>query len=142
MGVRAARKDFATRSLKITTLYVLPLGLIWLTLWVIVSSARSKLKCSIGDGNNSALLQKIRWHGNFTEWAPLTLLLMILAEAQGADAAWLHGAGALLLIGRIAHPFGLAIDNAGHPLRYVGNGANLLAVIILLVWLARLTFGF
>lgn len=128
-------------SLKITTLYVLPLGLIWFALWLGVSSARSALNCSIGDAGNAALLQKIRRHGNFIEWVPFALVLMILAEAQGTGALWLHAAGALLLIGRIAHPFGLAIDNAGHPLRYVGNGTNMLAVAILLVALARLALG-
>lgn len=128
-------------SLKITTLYVLPLGLIWFALWLGVSSARSELNCSIGDAGNAALLQKIRRHGNFIEWVPFALVLMILAEAQGTGALWLHAAGALLLIGRIAHPFGLAIDNAGHPLRYVGNGTNMLAVLILLVALARLALG-
>lgn len=128
-------------SLKITTLYALPLGLIWFALWIGVSSARSDLKCSIGDASNPALLQKIRRHGNFIEWVPFALVLMILAEAQGTGAAWLHAAGALLLIGRIAHPFGLAIDNAGHPLRYVGNGTNMVAVVLLLVSLARITFG-
>ncbi|MCS6759577.1 MAG: MAPEG family protein [Candidatus Devosia euplotis] len=61
------------------------------------------------------VLQKIRQHGNFIEWVPLTLVLMILAEAQGIDALWLHAAGVLLLIGRLAHPFGLKIDNAAHP---------------------------
>lgn len=128
-------------SFKITTLYVLPLGLIWFALWIGVSSARSELKCSIGDANNLALLQKIRRHGNFIEWVPFALVLMILAEAQGTGAMWLHAAGALLLIGRIAHPFGLAIDNAGHPLRYVGNGTNMVAVVLLLVSLGRLAFG-
>lgn len=128
-------------SLKITNLYVLPLGLIWFALWLGVSSARSELNCSIGDAGNAALLQKIRRHGNFIEWVPFALVLMILAEAQGTGALWLHAAGALLLIGRIAHPFGLAIDNAGHPLRYVGNGTNMLAVLILLVALARLALG-
>lgn len=128
-------------SFKITTLYVLPLGLIWFALWIGVSSVRSSLNCSIGDANNPALLQKIRRHGNFIEWVPFALVLMILAEAQGTGAMWLHAAGTLLLIGRIAHPFGLAIDNAGHPLRYVGNGTNMLAVVILLISLARLAFG-
>ncbi len=48
---------------------------------------------------------------------------------------------ALLVIGRLAHPFGLKADNAGHPLRYVGNGTNMLAVAILGVALARIATG-
>ncbi len=66
---------------------------------------------------------------------------MIIAEAQGAGRLWLQAAGALLLVGRIAHPFGLKIDIPGHPLRYVGNGTNILAVLILFIALARIVTG-
>ena len=128
-------------TLTTTTLYSLPLIAIWLILWTRVSGARSSLNISFGDGGNLALLQKIRQHGNFIEWVPLTLLLMVLAEAQGTASPWLHAAGALLVIGRIAHPFGLKPDNAGHPLRYVGNGTNVLAVVVLAICLIRIVTG-
>lgn len=128
-------------TLTTTTLYSLPLIVIWLALWTRVSGARSSLNISFGDGGNLALLQKIRQHGNFIEWVPFTLLLMMLAEAQGTASPWLHAAGALLLIGRIAHPFGLKPDNAGHPLRYVGNGTNFLAVVVLAICLIRIVTG-
>jgi uncharacterized protein len=128
-------------SLSITTLYALPLIAIWFALWMGVTSSRPNFNTSIGDGGNSALLLKIRRHGNFIEWVPFVLVLMILAEAQGVGSTWLHAAGALLLIGRVAHPFGLKIDNAGHPLRYVGNGTNILATAILGVALIRIATG-
>jgi uncharacterized protein len=67
---------------------------------------------------------------------------MVLAELQGVGSLWLHAAGALLVIGRVAHPFGLKIDSAEHPLRYVGNSTNLLAAAILAVALLRIKFGF
>lgn len=124
-----------------TTLYALILIAIWFVLWIRVTSARSALNCSIGDRGDLALLQKIRRHGNFIEWVPLVLVLMVLAEAQGADALWLHAAGILLVVGRLAHPFGLQIDNAGHPLRYVGNGTNILAVLVLAIALVRIVTG-
>jgi uncharacterized membrane protein YecN with MAPEG domain len=128
-------------TLTTTTLYAIALIPIWLVLWIRVTSIRSAIGCSIGDAGDMKLLQKIRQHGNFIEWVPLILLLMILAEAQGTDALWLHAAGALLVIGRLAHPFGLKIDNAGHPLRYVGNGTNILAVLVLTVALVRIVTG-
>ena len=61
--------------------------------------------------------------------------MMILAEGMGAPSLYIHISGALLLVGRIAHPFGLKIDNAGHPLRYVGNGTNILAALNIMVCL-------
>lgn len=124
-----------------TTLYALVLIPIWFVLWIRVTSARSELNCSIGDRGDLRLLQKIRQHGNFIEWVPFVLVLMMLAEAQGTDAPWLHAAGILLVVGRFAHPFGLRTDNAGHPLRYVGNGANILAVLVLAIALVRILTG-
>jgi uncharacterized membrane protein YecN with MAPEG domain len=66
---------------------------------------------------------------------------MMLAEGMGTPAMWLHISGALLVIGRIAHPFGLKADTASHPLRYVGNSANLLAALNTMIRLVVHIFG-
>ncbi len=113
----------------VTPLYALPLAAIFLVLWFRVSSVRSAVGISFGDAGNMLLLQRVRQHGNFVEWTCFVLILMILAEGMQAPAIYLHVSGALLLIGRIAHPFGLKPGNAGHPLRYVGNGTNILATL-------------
>ena len=119
-----------------TPLYALPLALLYLVLFFRVSAVRSATGISFGDGGNAQLLHRVRQHGNFVEWVPFVLILMILAEGMGAPAIYLHISGALLLLGRIAHPFGLKPENAGHPLRYVGNGSNILATANLMVCLA------
>jgi uncharacterized protein len=119
-----------------TPLYALPLAVIYLVLWFRVTSYRGTHGISIGDQGKPELLQRIRQHGNCAEWTFFVLILMILAEGMGAPALYLHISGALLLIGRIAHPFGLKIDNAAHPLRYVGNGTNILAALNAMVCLA------
>jgi len=113
-----------------TALYALPLALLGLVLWFRVSLLRARLQVSIGDAGHPGLHARIRQHGNFVEWVPMVLLLMVIAEGNGAGALWLHVCGALLLAGRLIHPFGLKPDNAGHPLRYVGNTASLLATLI------------
>jgi uncharacterized membrane protein YecN with MAPEG domain len=115
---------------EVTPLYALPVAAIYLILWFRVSSVRSAAGVSFGDGGNAVLLRRIRQHGNCAEWSAFVLILMMLAEGMGAPPLWLHISGALLLIGRIAHPFGLVEGNAGHPLRYVGNGTNLLAALV------------
>lgn len=120
----------------VTPLYALPVAVIYLILWFRVSSVRSATGISFGDGGNGQLLQRMRQHGNCAEWSAFVLILMILAEGMGTPAIWLHISGALLLIGRIAHPFGLKPDNAGHPLRYLGNGTNLLAAVNAMVCIA------
>jgi uncharacterized protein len=119
----------------VTPLYALPIAAIYLILWFRVTALRSAEGVSFGDGGNALLLQRVRQHGNCSEWATFVLILMILAEGMGAPDIYLHVSGALLLIGRIAHPFGLKADNAGHPLRYVGNGTNILAALNAMVCL-------
>ena len=112
-----------------TPLYALPVAVIYLVLWFRVSSVRGANNISFGDGGNAVLLQRIRQHGNCAEWSGFVLILMMLAEGMGTSALWLHVSGALLLVGRIAHPFGLTPDSTAHPLRIVGNSANLLAAL-------------
>jgi uncharacterized protein len=120
-----------------TALYALPLALIYLVLWFRISGVRAAAKISYGDGGNTELLRRVRQHGNFVEWTTFVMILMIVAEGIGAPSLYLHISGVLLLIGRIAHPFGLgAVDNAAHPMRYVGNGTNILATLNLMVCLA------
>lgn len=114
---------------EVTPLYALPVAAIYLALWFRVTAVRGAVGLSFGDGGNVQLLQRIRQHGNCAEWSSFILILMILAEGMGTPATWLHISGALLLIGRIAHPFGLKVDSASHPLRYVGNGTNILAAL-------------
>jgi len=120
----------------VTPIYALAVTAIYLALWFRVTSMRAALGASIGDSNDPTLLQRIRQHGNCSEWSSLLLILMILAEGMGAPALYLHISGVLLVIGRAAHPFGLKVDNAAHPLRYVGNGTNIIATLNILICLA------
>lgn len=119
----------------ITPIYALAVALIYLALWFRVTKMRAELDLSIGDNGNQDLLLRIRQHGNCAEWSTFILILMMLAEGTGTPALYLHIAGALLLIGRIAHPFGLKPETTSHMLRLVGNGANILSALTVMVWL-------
>jgi hypothetical protein len=125
-----------------TPLYALPVAANYLALWFRVSGVRGFAGISFGDVGNAVLPQCIRQHGNCSEWTTFVLILMMLAEGMGAPTTWLLVSGALLLVGRIAHPFGLKPDTAGHPLRYVGNGTNLLAALNAMVCIAIHLLGF
>ncbi|MDO6591120.1 MAPEG family protein [Yoonia sp. 1_MG-2023] len=116
-------------------MYALAVAVVTLALWFRVTLYRGNIGISIGDNGDVNLLQRIRQHGNCVEWSSFILIMMILAEGMGAPGLYIQISGALLLIGRIAHPFGLKIDNAGHPLRYVGNGTNILAALNIMVCL-------
>ena len=120
----------------VTPIYALLGAVIYLVLWMRVSAVRADLAVSVGDGGNPELLLRSRQHGNCAEWSGFVLTLMILAEGMGTDAIYLHASGALLILGRLTHPLGLKIDTAAHPLRYVGNGTNMLAAVIAMFCIA------
>lgn len=125
-----------------TSLYALPLILIFLILFFRVSARRTDLKASIGDAGDTVLHERIRQHGNFIEWVPFGLILLALAEASGSNSIALHCAGGLLVLGRILHPLGLTAGNPAHPLRIAGNSLNLLSFVILGVLIAMARLGF
>lgn len=124
-------------SFPVTSMFAALFGIVMLILWVNVTKTRAVAGISIGDGGDVTLHEKIRRHGNFTEWVPMTLILLALAEAQGAGAAWLYAAGALALVGRLIHPFGLRAGRAAHPARIIGNTGNILAMLLLIGSLAQ-----
>ena len=106
--------------LGVTSIYAGLSGLLLLVLSLNVSRHRGRAKVSIGDGNDKALSHAIRAQGNFVEYAPLTLLLIAIAEAQGAPALAIHLLGAGLVVGRVLHAYGITRRPSVNMARMVG----------------------
>ncbi|WP_438991507.1 MAPEG family protein [Lentibacter sp.] len=94
--------------LAITPLYAAPIGLLFLALSVNVIRQRFAHKVSVGDGGETALIKAMRAQSNCAEYAPLTLLLIAMAELQGGPGWFIHMLAGLLLFGRLAHAYGFA----------------------------------
>lgn len=108
-------------SFQITALYAALIGLWAVVLSNYVSINRGKYKILHGDGGNAEMAAIIRRHGNLTEYVPLALILLGLAEASGLSSTWMHGLGILLLVCRLVHPFGVSVTNPQSPLRIIGT---------------------
>ena len=124
-------------TFQITSIYAAVLGLVAVFLSFHVIQMRGKTKVSLLDGDNNALKESIRRHGNFTEYVPLALILMGFAEAGGAPSPWLHATGGILLISRLIHPFGIKHDNRSAPARIIGAAGSQIATLLavgLIVW--------
>ena len=95
-------------SLQITALYAALNGLLLIVLsWMVVSNRRAS-NTGRGAGDNPVLERAIRAHGNFTEYVPLGLLLLAIAELNGLPGIYIHGFGAALFIARVFHAWGLS----------------------------------
>ena len=117
----------------ITGLYAALLAAVGLTLMVRVARMRARTGVSILHGDDMDLALATRQHGNFIETVPLALILMGLVEANGVNSLLLHANGIVLLLARIAHPIGLRLDRADHPLRAVGAVGTVLVTFVLAV---------
>ena len=89
--------------LTIAPLYVALATIILLILTVRVIRLRRRLAIGLGTGGDAELESAIRGHGNFTEYAPIGLIVLASAELSGAAGAWVHAIG-ILLIGGLAAP--------------------------------------
>ena len=68
-----------------------------------------------------------------------TLVLMALAESMQLGSVVLHGIGAVLVVGRVAHAYGLSQTPHILPLRVLGMVATLTAImagIVACLWLS------
>jgi len=91
----------------VTTLYAGILGLIYVGLSAYVIKGRFQYRVSLGDGGQEALTRRIRAHGNFIEYVPFAVILIILAEFEGISEMTIHGLGGFLVLGRFMHIMGV-----------------------------------
>lgn len=93
----------------VVLLYTSLLALLLLVLSYNVVRLRQKHQVGIGTGTVQPLERAVRVQANFCEYVPMALLLLGLIEIGGNVPAWaMHVLGMLLLIGRVAHAFGLS----------------------------------
>ncbi len=88
-------------------------------------------KISIGDGGVEPLIRRMRAQANFVENAPFFLILLGLVELAVGQRLWLWIVGALFILARIAHGFGMDQPSPSR-LRMIG----IMTTAILLVGLA------
>ncbi len=98
-----------------------------INLWLAMrcGQARTKEKILVGDGGNEALIRRMRAHSNFTEFAPLFLIVLGLIELATGTGIILWVVMALFMIGRVCHGFGM---DGWTPGRVVGTSIAFLSL--------------
>ncbi|WP_369743803.1 MAPEG family protein [Pseudidiomarina sp. PP-1MA] len=107
-------------NLSVSLLYAGLLTLLYIVLAIDIIRLRWRHRVGIGTGNAQDLEVAVRIHGNFSEYVPLGLLLLVLMDLTGASASLLHGLGALLFVARISHALGLKLSIGTSWARTVG----------------------
>ena len=119
--------------LAITGFYTALLGLMLLWLSFRVIAKRKALKIAHGTGGDDQLNRRRNAHSNFTEYVPITLILMATAEASNTSTIFLHAAGATLVVGRLIHAVGMTSDPENLKFRQIGMIMTFLPLLTLAV---------
>lgn len=115
----------------ITALYAGLLGLLLIALSIGVSRQRMRHKVSLGDGGVRELSTAIRAQGNFIEYVPMALLLILLLELAGNPGWMIHTLGGALFLGRILHAHG--INKPPREGSLTRRGGTVLTYLVLLI---------
>ena len=114
--------------LSIVPVYGALLALVYVALTIRVVRFRFQARVSLGTGGDRDLERRIRAHGNFAEYVPLSLLLIAFVETQGQPAWLIHLLCVLLVAGRAAHAY--ALSAGSRRLRMAGMAATFTVLVI------------
>jgi uncharacterized membrane protein YecN with MAPEG domain len=95
-------------------------------------------RVALGTGDHPDLEAAIRAHGNFSEYVPFALMLILVAEVNGSPAWLVTLVAAMLAIGRFIHaaaiPAGDLIGRArGMKLTFAALGLGVISNLVPLV---------
>lgn len=114
----------------VTTLYLAVFAVFGSVLSFLPAQIRGRTGVSIGDAGNPQLLLAMRRHGNFLEYVPYFMTMMLALELNGASATSLHALGGAMVAARVAHALGLKSDSIESIFRLVGAGGTLLLTLV------------
>ena len=117
----------------ITAFYASLLAIFYIFLSLMVIKGRQENKLSLGDGGDKHMMQAVRVHGNFIEYVPFALLLMMFAEINGVHQMLLHVCGWWLIIARGLHAHGLKYHYGVSWQRLWGTLSTFLIYLVLIV---------
>ena len=131
-------------SLPVSTAVAACLAIIMFPLSISVSMRRIALGKAMGDpagvafgvGDDEMLRRRVRAFGNFIEYVPICLLLLVLVEYRGASADFLWFVGAVLVLGRVMHALGTLYATTPAP-RGIGMLMTHAAYLAPGVWILR-----
>jgi uncharacterized membrane protein YecN with MAPEG domain len=125
---------------QITLVVAAALGLLNVWLGIRIVRVRLSRGVSLGHGDVPGMEARTRAHANFNEYVPIALILMGLIEMNVGASRWLWAVGALLVVARVLHPFGMDRP-APNPYRAAGAVLTFATLLILVGWAIAIAYG-
>lgn len=107
------------------------LFLVYLSGRVIIQ--RRGKRISVGPAGDPEMERAMRVQANFTEYAPVALLLLIIAELNGLTGLMVHGFGVTLIAARFIHFLGFRSAQGPGMFRALGMSLTFAVIALLAV---------
>lgn len=138
-------------NLPVTLTTACVLGIFYVALSAAVSSERNRSKVGLGSGPEVSvtlgeerqaprLFIAVRRHGHFAEYVPISILLIMLLEIEGAARGWLYGLAGALVLSRLMIAFGMG-RAAPNVFRAGGNVIQWTMILVASVYGLALVFA-
>ena len=119
--------------LSVSPIYISLLALLIIFLAYRVTTFRQSEKIPLGEHNSSkAMKSAIRAHANAVENIPIAAVLLVMLEINTVNPILLHIFGAILLLSRYAHAWGLSKKNGPTSGRFYGTLFTWLCIVVML----------
>jgi len=105
---------------------------LYLSLSVLVIVQRYTIRCSLNTCGDPTLAARMRAHANFSEYTPITLILMGIAIALRMPSIFLAVLGGCFVIARYIHAF--ALFNSNFNARRWGMIGTFLPMLVLAIY--------
>lgn len=109
-------------SITITSVAAALIGLLYIWLSTRVVALRISKRVSVGDGDDKVLLYRMRAHANCAEYAPISLLLLLLVELSGTPQGVTVALAVLIVLGRFLHAYAFI----RRPMNFLARRAGML----------------
>ena len=109
------------------------LAILFVGLSVRVILHRRSVRVALGAGEDRELQRRMRVHANFSEYTPLALILLFLAEIQQGPELFIGAGAALLLLGRLCHAFGVSRTPENFRFRVSGMSMTFTSILFFAV---------
>jgi hypothetical protein len=106
------------------------LGIIFFVHSLRTIKARAVTKTSLGDGGNDVMARRIRIHGNFAEYVPLLMVILLLLEVSQIPSLVLIGFASAVVAGRGLHCYGLYSPETPMWARVIGMQLTLWPLLL------------
>jgi len=114
----------------IVPVYAATFALMLVGLSLRVANTRREVRVALGDGGAKLLQRRIRAQGNFIEYVPMTLILLLFVEWQGWSRWLVHALCLVLLAARALHAYGVSQEPEDIRLRATGMATTAAILVI------------